>query len=319
MPLPLSEEKFFYSYISLIFLTFFCLLANLLDGIFLGFITILWGLLGFYRYIFLTDNNYKNIPNILTLPSRILFGLNQEKEKNINLIFLRFHSFDIFFFFFGVLFFFVWMIYCSLYPAEISIMADFLKDNHSVLSMVNHDYFQMHIILRKISILFLVLLIIFNALTFFKADVIQKRFQIVYLPLIFMMFLYIILSVPFSSAFSEMDYTYLKGMGWGQFFIFEALLQGKIQTIDSYFLRRYVEGGQVAAYGLYCLTLPLLWAFMRDISVTKHYMKFILAALCIVLLGALDILWAPHNAVLGLQLILLSYLAYMWGACRVAP
>ena len=62
----------------------------------------LWGCFGLLRFIYLNDTPTKKLPKILNLPSRILFGINQEKEAYINNA-LKIYS-SKFFFIFGLAF-----------------------------------------------------------------------------------------------------------------------------------------------------------------------------------------------------------------------
>ena len=76
-----AEKKFIFLYIILLGLTGF-----FFSSINLGYWLVLWGVYSLLRFVYLNDTLTKKVPKILNLPSRILFGLNQEKEKYLTSI-----------------------------------------------------------------------------------------------------------------------------------------------------------------------------------------------------------------------------------------
>jgi len=75
------EIKFFIFYILFVITTLI-----FLDKFHLGYFLIGWGCFSLLRFVYLNDTPTKKLPIILNLPSRLLFGLNQEKENYIKKI-----------------------------------------------------------------------------------------------------------------------------------------------------------------------------------------------------------------------------------------
>ena len=86
----LSERRGILYFFFLLVITAFIFFQNENSFSLLGGVTILWGLFGFYRYLYLGGYDNQKIPTILTLPSRILFGFHQQRENNIGRILERF-------------------------------------------------------------------------------------------------------------------------------------------------------------------------------------------------------------------------------------
>ena len=86
----LSERRGILYFFFLLVITAFIFFKNESNLSLLGGMTILWGLFGFYRYLYFSGYDNQKIPTILTLPSRILFGFHQQRENNIERILERF-------------------------------------------------------------------------------------------------------------------------------------------------------------------------------------------------------------------------------------
>ena len=126
---------------------FFCSVTALLllspTDISLGLLSMIWGFFGLYRYRYLSSSKHKKFPEILTLPSRILFDLNEQQQNKIDLMIDRFLRIDVLTFFSGAILFILWGLYCSLYPADTPLVQSYWNEKKNVISIseVKNYYF----------------------------------------------------------------------------------------------------------------------------------------------------------------------------------
>ncbi len=299
-------------FLSLVFFTAFFLFKENLSEKYLGAITVLWSLFGFYRYSYLNGLSNIKLPKILTLPSRILFGLNRAKESQIS------NSIDgllniniLLFFIFGLLFIF-WGLYCTFYPSEISLIQLYWEGKKEVLQNINIEHQSYFIILKKISYYFIIILMVFIGVTYSNQKYFQGYFKLFFIPFFIVMIFSIIFFNSFFSISTYFDFSYLKGIGWGQFDIFKKLSPYEHTDLNSGFLKRYIETGLVGAYGLYIVFLPILLMVIKRAFAQEHRLHFTFIIILLLFSFALDFFWLWHPLIGSFQFLILAYMACSW-------
>lgn len=312
MPVPSAQEnRSFYSYILFVLITVLVLLKTDLVQSVIGLLTMLWGLLGFYRYIYLSSSQNKKIPKILTLPSRILFDLDQQHKKQIDLTIDRFLQTDVVMFFGGAVFLVLWGLYCSLNPLEIPLIQSYWEGKENILPHNNLAHY--YPVLKQISYYCLVGVMIFIGLSYSHNSILFEKLNFIFLPIIGLTLIYILYFLPRSIVSGYLGFSHFNGIGWGQFDVFWQLNADNISQLkgaNSGFLRRYIETGIIGAYAPYFIFLPVLFKFLKHYT---HWANFVFIGL-LVLLGVIDIFWVWHPYIHALQLFILSYVVCFWGA-----
>ena len=279
----------------------------------LGLLSILWGFLGFYRYLYLNSANNIKIPKVLTLPSRILFDLTQDQKQAIDSTIQRLLQKDIIAFFLFTLVFIMWGIYCSLQPLELALFQSFWEDKKDFIPSIlptNH-----YAILEKISYSLIMILIVFIGLTYYIPHYLiryppTKFLWALLLPLIALL-IYIFINLPYSAALLQMNFSHFKGIGWGKFEAFQFLSNENADITDtqSGFFKRYIETGLVGALGLYIIFIPIILTLVRNFvkhSRTPHALS---ALILLITMAILDFFWLAHPFILSAQMLVLAYSA----------
>ena len=127
-----SEKKTFFFYMLCVVLTPFIFVH-----INHGYILCGWGIFGLYRFIYLNDSISQKIPKILNLPSRILFGFNQEKKIYVEKIMHAYQSKYFLGFVLMALIFFLWFGF-SYYTAFSAVPMD--ATSHVQKELVHYTY-----------------------------------------------------------------------------------------------------------------------------------------------------------------------------------
>lgn len=300
-------------FLSLVFLNALFLSQDNLSEKYLGVLTFLWGVFGLYRYNELRQLLTVKIPDILTLPSRILFGLNQGIKSPVNKALEGFFDIHILLFFAFSLLFISWGLYCTFYPLEISLIQSYWADKQEILQNFNIDPQNYFIILEKISYYFIITLTIFIGVTYSYQKFLQKYFKLFFLAFIFLMAVFIIFFNPLFSIHIYFDFSYWKGIGWGQFDVFKKISLYDHTDLNSGFLRRYIETGLVGAYGLYMVFLPLFWVVVKQAFVVpRHYVHFAMMAVLLLMSFILDFFWLWHSVIGSFQFLTVTYIACSW-------
>ena len=110
---------------------------------------------------------------------------------------------------------------------------------------------------------------------------------------------YIFIFLPFSSALLDANFTYLKGIGWGQFDAFQLLSN---TPLNNGFFIRYIETGLIGALAHYLIFLPIAWTCLK-----QYHQPFTLLAFIILLaITALDVFWPFHPLILSIQVLFIA-------------
>lgn len=177
----IQEQRSLLSFVALTLITSFIFILNLNTNIYMGFLAAVWGFFGFYRYIYFHENFNLTLPAVLTLPSRILFGLHEQKERQVKNSINRFLQKDV------LIFFILSVIYMV----------------HIILKMP--DIFT---VLQNITPIFLMGLIIFIGLSYNQNLNILNILKITFLPFIIILSGFIIFFLPSPSLY-QLDWLWV--------------------------------------------------------------------------------------------------------------
>ena len=271
-----------------------------------GWVAILWGFLGFYRYLYLNSSNHIKIPKALTLPSRILFDLTQKQKHNIDSTIERLLQKDIIVTFICAAAYIVWGLYNSFHPLELELFKSFWLDKQQYKQDVALSVTPInnYAILEKISYYLTIMLIVFIGLTYSP----QKKYLSALLLPLTALVAYVAIILPASTSLLEMNFTHFKGIGWGQYDSFKFLSAeastGKANNnLYSGFFKRYIETGLMGALGLYIIFMPIAFTLLKYIK----KLQALVACILLVLITCLDIFWHSHPLILSVQVLILAY------------
>jgi len=273
----------------------------------LGVLALVWGFLGFYRYRYLSSSHNKKIPQILTLPSRILFDLDQQQRNKIDLIIDRFLKTDVLIFAICAFLFILWGVYTSLFPADVPLVQDYWEEKKNIIDVSNAQNY--YLLLKSLSVYLMMGMIFFIGLSYSENVFFLKKINIYFLSLVLMGAIYIAYIFPLSSFSPYIDVSYLKGMGWGSFRVFEKLMLENQYQFSSGFFKRYIELGIIGSIGFYIIFLPIFFQFVR----VKICFQNMMCAIVLVFVMALDLYWISNSFIQSFQILILSYVICFWG------
>ncbi len=302
----LSERRGVLYFFLLLLITVFIFFQNHHNFSFLGGITIFWGLFGFYRYLYLSGYDNKKIPTILTLPSRILFGFYQQRENNIELILERFLQKNTSTALLLTMMLMGWGVYCFFDPIEISAVQNFWLEKQKILEediTLQRDYLSL---LKVFSIFFIFILVGFVGFSFLQTPLFFKVINVFIIPFSAVLFIYIALTTSWVEIDVYRGFSSLKGMGWGQFEVFQALVHDSLMSEHTFFSKRYIETGLIGACGPYVV---FAFLFINGFKILQSNMpRLFVWMMGIIAIFVLDFVLIEHAMTLSNQLFLFIFI-----------
>lgn len=281
----------------------------------LGVLGIFWGFFGFFRLIYLTSVEQNFYPKILSLPSQLLFGLAQEREEKISHILRRMGRRDIVLWIGGGLLFIVWVLFCSFYPAEITIVETLRLKQEAVVDFPVRNYTDPYLVMKGLSFYGVIGIIMFSSLTFSLSHTNLRWAKYAILPVLGLATILTFIFSAKAASFLWVDSTVLKGGGLGQALLMGQLAPEMMENYGTGLMQRFTELGVVGAYGLYILFIPAAIRLLKTLVNPKRTtVKPFIGLLCLMLLAALDLYWISSTVIHALSLLALSVMALCWGA-----
>jgi len=281
----------------------------------LGLLGVFWGLFGFFRLVYLTANEQAAYPKILSLPSQLLFGLAQEKQEKILHILRRLGRKDIILWIAGALMFVVWVLICSFYPSNITIVETLRLKQETVINFPVLNSFDPYLLMKGLSFYGIAGIIIFSSLTFSLSHTNLRWSKYMVLPVLSLAAILIFIFAPKAESFMWVDSASLKGGGVGQSLLMKQLAPQMMDSFGTGLMQRFTELGAVGAYGIYLLFIPSAIRMLRTlINPKRRMMNPIIGILCLILLLALDLYWISSAITHALSLLCLCLMALCWGA-----
>ncbi len=267
-------------------------------------LTAIFGVFRFYEYLNLRN---PEIPKNLSLSSRLLFGLKD--QKRINLFFNQINHPSLMALIVFTILYVIWAIYCSLHPINIPILDFFWQQKSQIYEGLNLNIHKGYSIIFRLSEWMIPILFFAIGMTMSLPRKINLSIAIFGTVLIGVI-LYVSNNV---SVTNYTDYNYLRGLGLGSYNNFMmALNQSPDSQPQSFFTRRYIEAGLIGAYGLYFIFAPLAFVFVKTLNNKNQTMTSILALIILGALMAFDFLYALSAYALSIQIIIFSILGVLF-------
>lgn len=307
----------------LIFFIFFLISAFSISffnsNLSLSVLSIIWGVFGFLRFIYLNQKNFLNISKLFDLPSKILFGLYQKQEKNISNTLKRLEHPDILYWMGGGFIFILWALFCSFLPDDIPALDGIEASQRDVLGDNFNAAYDVHMIIKQLSFYVMTGAIIFISLSYaLYKQITQRAFYFGFA--IFILFAFSILFLTARANFILLpDMSVFKGAGLGQSYILEIITPDMMRQSGTSLMRRYVETGMVGAWGMYIVFAPVFIMLLKNIFDQKgRNFKNKAAPFCcifiIATLAMIDIFWIFTPLLKGLYVLGWGTVALVWGS-----
>lgn len=316
MSAPLhNERRSFLFFLFLILVTAFVMGQGGLMTSALGVLGIVWGVFGFFRLIYLLQNNSQNTAHILNLPSRILFGMDAQALQRRDSVLARLTYGDVRFWFIGLAVFCLWALFCTLSPDNIPLVTQLHAKQNAVLGDGVLYYSNYYNITQSFTRYGIIAIIIFLSLSYSLSRTNIRWAYFTLVPLFFIGVVYVVFSLGWAGLPLLPVIDSFKGGGIGQSFIVDILSRPLMEQFGTGLFRRYIELGWVGAYGVYMLFIPAFYMLLRMMfNPVRSTLKPFLALIIMLCLGALDIFWVFGDFPLALLVLGLPLIALCWGA-----
>lgn len=307
-----GEKRSFVGFLLLLFITIAVLTLNGSPSL-LGILGAVWGIIGFLRVVDITHTQYDSFPKFLSLPSQLLFGLEKQKEQDKKLILKRFERLDCVLWFAGSIFFVVWAVYCSLFPAEISIIKTLQLKQELLVDLPIKGSSDVYVIIMSLASYGVVGIAIFMALSYAQTGAAVRWTSFSLFPLFLVGTALALHFLPVSNPALFPDMAVFKGGGFGKAFVVGLLEPNVINNSRTGLMIRFIETGWVGAYGAYILFLPAVFMLVKALF-NAEVLKSVIGLLSLFLVAFLDIFWISIPIISSLGLAGLTIAALCWGA-----
>ena len=301
-----DERRSFLFFLIFILVTafFFAFLSG--SSVSVGLFGILWGVFGFFRLLYLTPNQFTAFPKILSLPSRILFGMGQQEEKLKDSILKRLVQPDILFWLGGSVVFICWAMFCSFYPAEITMVQTLRLKQEVLVDFPIKAIINPYAIMLSLSLYGIIGVIIYSAFSYSHSQMAVRWACYSLLSVFLLGTILTILFAPMALPVLPVNIQTFKGGGLGQ-----ANMMGKSGTG---LVKRFTELGSVGAYGVYVIFIPaLIIAFRTFFQLKRTSLTALICLIILIMLAVLDVFWIASPLIDGLTVLGMSLAALCWG------
>ncbi len=279
----------------------------------LGGLSLLWGVFGLARFLFLYQRQDRKISFFLSLPSRILFGLGREQDEKKKEILNRLSRADIIFFFVTGMFYIIWVLYCSLYPVEIASFEMFHQQQDMLLG-TPFLIAPIYNLMASFSFFVLIGVITFVALSFSHIYGDVRSILLSLFPFFLVGFIISIFLLPKATGtYWQIDLT-LGGAGIGKGDLMDIFNSSMMRTAGSFLFRRFIEVGLLGSGLVYVLFLPAFLLMVKNLRVKKRTLLApAIGLLTLCLLLVLDTLLIAHPLVKGVGVLGWCIVILCWG------
>lgn len=299
-------------YLALILITAFIFVVDTPSAT-LGIIGLIWSFFGFYRFLFFlpTSNTSTNKPNTLT--GILLNALQQQKSKVGKHVLQSISRNEVIIWLGLSIMFVAWMIFQTVHPATIPVIDTFHQNMERILSADDLSYRTSYHLMTGISYAGIIGLIIFCGVSFGYSNFSCKWGMITTLPITIALGVYILLHSSTLSAITLPDISQFSGGGWGTVEALSHLSSQFMADHNFFFLQRYIEGGSIAAYGLYMIFVPMIFNFVQSAIKLKlpAFLGLFLTACCLFI----DLRFSTDTSHIGFYCLVLSLISLCWGYC----
>lgn len=310
-----NERRSFLFFLFLVLATAGIVADKSVNSTLFAIFAIMWGLFGFFRLVYFMQDNSSKSQNIINLPSRILFGMDERALERRDSVLNRLTHRDIRFWFFGICIFFVWAFFCSMSPENIPLVADLHAKQSALLNNEISYTANLYMITQSFTQYGVIAIIIFIAFTYSLSRThIRWAFYTLF-PIFCVSMVYLLLSVGWANLPIFPDAYSLKGGGLGLSFIMDILAKPIMDQSGTGLFKRYVELGCIGAYGAYVLFLPSLLLIISVIlNPMRSTIRPFLGLLVLISLAITDMFWIFSPLTLALLILALPVIVLCWGS-----
>lgn len=308
-----NEKRDFLLFLMMIYISAILISYGAQLALLYGLLGMFWGIYGFFRLAYVSQNPLESLPAFLNLPAKILFGLGKKQNENRLLSFARLEKIDFILWCLGAFAFVAWALYCSYYPSHISIVRKVMMQQEVLLNVPLQQSGRTDAIIKTLSLYGMTGTIIFAAVSFAPSVKEIKSALYGLFPIFVVGIILAFFFMPIANPALLPSLTLPKGGGIGVADIIAILSPETAVASKTGMMGRMLESGWVGGYGLYALfALPaivLLKAFIIDHKVTIP----VIGLLALSLTFLLDLFWISSPVISGLSFIGLSIFALSWG------
>ena len=199
-----------------------------------------------------------------------------------------------------------WGIYCFFNPIEISAVQNFWSNRQELLEediILQKDYLSLF---KGLSLYFIFILVGFTGFSFLQAPLFFKVINFFIMPLCLALFIYIVLTTTLVEMDVYRGFISLKGMGWGQFEVFQALVLDSLMSEHTFFSKRYIETGLIGACVPYVVFALILMNGFQ--SLQSNLSRLFVWMMGVIAIFVLDFVLIEHAMTLSNQLFLFVFI-----------
>lgn len=303
---------------SLIFFLIFCLVTAVLFSLnfhsfFPGIIGIFWGVLGILRVIDLIQTDKYSFPQFVNLPSQILFGLGKSREEEKKRVLNRMERPDCLFWFIGSVSLVFWAIYCTMNPAEISVVKTLHLQQKHLVDLPVRSASELYDAATILLMYGVTGTFIFMCLSFSSNTTAVKNILYSLLPIFIVGCVLCFFFLPIANPALFPDVAFLKGGGLGKANIMSFLEPSIMNVSRTDLMARFIETGWVGAYGAYLVFLPAVIMFAGSLLKGKYVLQSIIGLICLLLVAFFDAFWVSLPPLDALGFLGLGIASFCWG------
>lgn len=276
-----------------------------------GLLGLAWGFFGFCRLLFLYHP--ERMPAILTLSSRILFGLEERQEEERAFILKRLGQSDVAFFFIAGGTYVLWALCSSFFPADITEIVKLHSKQEALLEVPVKDVL-LHNIVMAVCFYAVIAIITFLALSFSYDRMMVKKTLYFLFPVFIIGSLFSFLILAKVSSVLWPDLSIMKGAGLGQAGLMLLLTPEMMEESGSFLIGRFIQTGAIGSIGLYVLIIPALFYLIKMLKEgTRTPIIPAIGLVTAALLALMDILLIYNNFSIGSFLLGWVIVVLCWG------
>ena len=308
-----NEKRDFLLFLMMIYISAIMLAYGVQLTLFYGILGMFWGIYGFFRLAYVSQNSQNPLPSYLSLPAKLLFGLGKIQEEKRQASFERLEKVDFIFWCLGAFSFVAWALYCSYFPAEISIVRKVIMQQEVLLNVPLQASGRTDGIIKTLSLYGMMGTIIFTAVSFAPSEKEIKSALYGLFPVFVIGIIWAFIFMPIANPVLFPSMALPKGGGIGVADIIAILSPETTATSKTGMMGRMLESGWVGGYGLYALfVIPVIY-LLKAIIIDRRVVIPMMGLLALLLTLMLDLFWISYPVITGLIFIGLSIFALSWG------
>lgn len=281
MPSVLEKRNFFiFIMIAVLITVLFFIQGN--HQIILSVSGLVLGFLGLFRLIYLIEEKMKNIPSILTLPARLLFGLDKSEEAYKEKIIKRFQFKEIIIWFLIGFFYVLWALYCSFREVSFEQITTLFQKDLPFISAFSY--------LNSYNVLLSLISICIFGITIFLSVSYTQNQKLIKNAVLFLFFIFFsmafvqFLQADFVNSLPPLYTALTQGIGWGKADLIFTYRPDIAVYPPTELFKRYIETGLIGAFLFYASFLPILISMVYGVMKRSRESIFSLVGLCVLLI-----------------------------------